>query len=160
MGPAEHHGSPTTRRAFLKRLAAVGAAAALVGCDDQPALPPGAVELSFYTFSSPEFRRLFHDQLTLAFQGLHPHIRVRINESMGDAGYDAKLLTLIAGNLAPDVFRVHQQNFPFYAAKDILLPLDEFLAHDEEIRATDFFPQPIDGMRYNGKLLGLPTDFS
>jgi multiple sugar transport system substrate-binding protein len=149
-----------TRRTFLHRLAGAGAAVAIAGCDERPALPPGVVELDFYTFSSPEFRRLFHDQLTPAFHRAHPDIRVRVNESMGDAGYDAKLLTLIAGKLAPDVFRVHQQNFPFYAAKDILLPLDQLLAQDREIGTSSFYPQLLDGMRYNGKLLGLPTDFS
>lgn len=149
-----------TRRTFLQRLAAAGAATALSGCDDRPALPRGVVELNFYTFSSPEFRKLFHDQLTPAFHAAHPDICVRVNESMGDAGYDAKLLALIAGKLAPDVFRVHQQNFPFYAAKDILLPLDEFLTRDAEIGTRHYYPQLLDGMRYNGKLLGLPTDFS
>src|SRR5689334_2096716 len=152
-----------TRRRFLKRLAAVGtigAVAAMTGCDDEPSLPPGVVRLDFYTFSSPEFRKLFHDQLTPAFLRARPDIRIRVNESMGDAGYDAKLLALIAGKLAPDVFRVHQQNFPLYAAKDILLPLDDILEHDRDVSASDFYPQLVDGMRYNGKTLGLPTDFS
>jgi len=42
---------------------------------------------------------------------------------MGDAGYDAKLLTLIAGGMPPDIFHVTQQNFPFYAARDVVMPL-------------------------------------
>src|SRR5436305_1825899 len=133
----------TTRRTFLRRATAgIAAATAVVtGCDDRPALPPGVIGLDFYTFSSPEFRRLFHDQLTPAFLRAHPDIRIRVNESMGDAGYDAKLLTLIAGKLPPDVFRVHQQNFPMYAAKEILLPLDNFLEHDREVSRSDFYPQ-------------------
>jgi multiple sugar transport system substrate-binding protein len=158
MGCSDH---PITRRTFL-RTASISAAAAtaVLGCDRRPALPAGIVELDFYTFSGPEFRRLFHEQLTPAFLRSHPDIRIRVNESMGDAGYEAKLLMLIAGKLAPDLFRVHQQNFPFYAAKGILLPLDDFLDDDEEISLADFDPQLLDGMRYNGKLLGLPTDFS
>jgi multiple sugar transport system substrate-binding protein len=138
--------------------AAAGAVAA--GCERRPALPPGVVELDFYTYATPEFRRLFHQQLTPGFLRQRPDIRIRVNESMGDAGYDAKLLTLIAGKIAPDLFHVTQQNFPFYAAKDILLPLDDFLANDPQISASDFYPQLLEGMRYNGKLLGLPSDFS
>lgn len=149
-----------TRRAFLHRTITAAAGVALASCDRRESLPAGVTELNFYTFSGPEFRRLFQGQLVPAFERANPKIRIRVNESMGDAGYDAKLLTLIAGKLAPDLFRVHQQNFPFYAAKDILLPLDDFLARDMEISAREFYPQTIDGMRYNGKVLGLPTDFS
>src|SRR5687768_17636910 len=94
----------TTRRAFLRRAASAGAALALSACDRREPLPAGVVELKFYTFTSTEFRRLFHDQLKPAFQGAHPGVRVRVDESMGDSGYDAKLLTLIAGKLPPDLF--------------------------------------------------------
>jgi multiple sugar transport system substrate-binding protein len=161
-----HSARTTTRRSFLRGAGAAAAAAAAVagaalcGCGRREPLPPGVVELDFYTFTSTEFRRLFRDQLAPAFARAHPNIRVRINESLGDAGYDAKLLTLIAGKLPPDLFRVDQANFPFYAAKDILLPLDDFLAQDDEIFASHFYPQLTDGLRYKGKLLGLPSDFS
>jgi multiple sugar transport system substrate-binding protein len=83
-----------------------------------------------------------------------------MNSSLGDAGYDAKLLTLIAGKLAPDLFHVTQQNFPFYAAKNILLPVEEFLQNDPDLSPDAFFPQVNEGMRYEGRLLGLPSDFS
>ena len=152
----------TTRRVFLRRAATAtaGAAMAVSACDRREPVPAGVVELKFYTFTSTEFRRLFHDQLKPAFQRAHPGVRVRVDESMGGSGYDAKLLTLIAGKLPPDLFRVDQANFPFYAAKDILLPLDELLASDPELSASDFYPQLTGGMRYNGRLLGLPSDFS
>src|SRR4051794_40366656 len=91
----------TTRRNFLRQGAAAAAALAVAGCNERQPLPPGVVGLNFYTFSSPEFRRLFHEQLTPAFLRAHPDIRIRVNESMGDAGYDAKLLTPIAGKLPP-----------------------------------------------------------
>jgi multiple sugar transport system substrate-binding protein len=152
-----------TRRRFLRNTIAAATAAtasAISGCNRRDARPGNVVELDFYTYATPEFRRLFHEQLTPAFLRARPDVRIRVNESMGDAGYDAKLLTLIAGRLAPDLFHVTQGNFPFYAAKDVLLPLDEFLAHDLEISDADFYPQLLDGMRYNGKLLGLPSDFS
>jgi multiple sugar transport system substrate-binding protein len=160
-GAMPRHDLSTTRRAFLNSAARGAAAAALAaGCERRAAVPTGVVELDFYTYATPEFRRLFHRQLTPAFLRAHPGLRIRVNESMGDAGYDAKLLTLIAGRIAPDLFHVTQQNFPFYAAKDVLLPLDEFLENDPELSAADFYPQLLAGMRYNGKLLGLPSDFS
>jgi len=155
----QRRGSSTSRREFL-RGAASAAVAIAAGCERREALPSGVVKLSFYTYATPEFRRLFHEQLTPGFLRLRPDVRVHVNESMGDAGYHAKLLTLIAGKIPPDLIHVTQQDFPLYAAKNIPLPLDELFAGDREIATSDFYPQLIDGMRYDGKLLGLPSDFS
>jgi multiple sugar transport system substrate-binding protein len=80
--------------------------------------------------------------------------------SLGDAGYDAKLLTLIAGGLPPDVFHVTQANFPFYAAKGVIQPLDQFVSEDQGFSLEALYKLVVDGMRYDGQLLGLPSDFS
>jgi multiple sugar transport system substrate-binding protein len=135
-------------------------AGAALGCGDRRPVVPGRVALDFFNYATPEFLALYDGKLLPAFAKAHPQIDVRMNTSLGDAGYDAKLLTLIAGKLAPDIVHVTQQNFPFYAAKDILLPLDEFLADDPELSLDDFYPRVLDGMRYGGRLLGLPSDFS
>jgi multiple sugar transport system substrate-binding protein len=156
---------PPSRRSFLRNVAgavgAAGAGAVALGCDDRRAATrPGRVTIDFYTYSTPADLVLYEKQLHPAFTKAHPYIDLRFNLSLGDAGYDAKLLTLIAGKIAPDVFHVTQQNFPFYAAKDILLPLDDFLRNDPEVSLDDFYPRVVDGMRYKGQLVGLPTDFS
>jgi ABC-type glycerol-3-phosphate transport system substrate-binding protein len=59
---------------------------------------------SFWTFIT---RRLIPQ-----FEQENPGIRIRHHTSLGDAGYDAKLLTLIAGKLSPDLIHVTQNNFP------------------------------------------------
>lgn len=153
-----------TRRDLLRR----GGAASLLllggagtfGCKSRPKDPPGVVTLDFFNYATPEFLALYNEKLIPAFERQNPGIRIRMNTSLGDAGYDAKLLTLIAGKIAPDLIHITQQNFPFYAAKDILLPIDSFLARDADIAPDAFFPQVTDAMRYEGKLLGLPSDFS
>jgi multiple sugar transport system substrate-binding protein len=150
-----------SRRSFLHAGASALAAGAVAGCARDEPLPPGHVRLNFYTYGTPpEFVYLFQQQLVPAFEKLHPTIHVRVNYSLGDAGYDAKLLTLIAGRMAPDLIHVTQQNFPFYAARNVLMPLDDLLARDSELSASDFFPQVIDGMRFGGQQLGLPSGFS
>ncbi|MEA2711795.1 MAG: multiple sugar transport system substrate-binding protein [Phycisphaerales bacterium] len=118
----------------------------------------GAVTLDFYTYSTPEFRYLA-SRVIPAFEKTHPGIKVRINEGFGEL-YDGKLLTLIAGKVAPDVFHVVQSNFPSYAAKNICLPLDELAANDKSFDISTLYPLLGDAMRYDGKLLGLPSDFS
>ena len=155
----------TSRRQFLREMlsaAALTAAGSVVsaGCSPRRQDPSGVVTLEFYNYATPEFLTLYNEKLIPAFEKTHPNIRVRMNSSLGDAGYDAKLLTLIAGKMAPDLFHVTQQNFPFYAAKDILLPVDGFLKDDPHLSEDAFFPQVTNGMRFQGQLLGLPSDFS
>ena len=120
----------------------------------------GPVTLDFYTYSNPEWRYHYTEKIIPAFEKTHPGIKVRFNEAFGERMYDGKLLTLIAGGVAPDVFHVVQSNYPSYAAKESVLPLDEFIATDTEFRLSDFFPKMAEAMRYRGKLVGLPSDFS
>ncbi|HEY3268822.1 MAG TPA: sugar ABC transporter substrate-binding protein [Armatimonadota bacterium] len=137
-------------------------AAALLasGCGERPRQQPGVVTLSFYNYASPEFLDLYNKKLIPAFERAHPGVKVVMNSSLGDNGYDAKLLTLIAGGIAPDLFHVTQQNFPFYPPKGILLPLDRYIREDPGFRASNYYPQVMDGLRWKGQTLGLPSDFS
>jgi multiple sugar transport system substrate-binding protein len=148
-----------TRREFL---AALGAAAATARCSrrEDQFDPSGRLILDFYTYASQSDIQLYALSLIPQFEATHPHIKVRLSTNLGDAGYDTKLLTLIAGGLAPDVFRVQQLNFPLYAVKDVLLPLDALAAADATFRLDDLYGRVVDGMRYGGQLLGLPSDFS
>src|SRR4030095_13119027 len=118
-----------TRRQLLKG-ALAGATAAALGCGRSRQHNEGAVTLDFYTYSNPEWRDLFGRRLIPAFERAHPGIKIRFNEAFGEM-YDGKLLTLIAGKVAPDIFHVTQGNFPAYAAKGVPLQLDEFLANDK-----------------------------
>lgn len=120
----------------------------------------GKVVIEWYNYATPEFLKLYTDHLIPEFERMHPDVKIRLNSSLGDTGYDAKLLTLIAGELSPDVIHVTQQNFPFYAVKDILLDVNPLIEKDPEFNIEDYFEPVMDGMRYRGKLLGLPSDFS
>ena len=120
----------------------------------------GKIVIEWYNYATPEFLKLYTDHLIPEFESTHPNIKIRLNSSMGDTGYDAKLMTLIAGKLSPDVIHVTQQNFPFYAVKDILLDVNPFIENDPNFDINDYFEPVVDGMRYQGKLLGLPSDFS
>lgn len=140
---------------------AFAAAFAIAGCGSKPPPDaPGVVTLHFYNYASPEFLKLYEHDLIPAFERKHPGIKIVMNTSMGDAGYDAKLLTLIAGGMPPDLFHVTQQNFPFYAARDVLMPVDEAAKGDPAFQLNDYFAPVVDGLRWKDRLLGLPSDFS
>jgi len=153
-----------SRRRFLKMTAGAallgGGSSLLAGCDKRQRFEDGRLVLDFFNYASPEFIALYETKLIPAFEKKYPKIKVRMTTSMGDAGYDAKLLTMIAGKIAPDIFHVTQANFPFYANKDVLMPLDDFIAKDATIHRGHFYSKLLDGMSGKGKLLGLPADFS
>jgi multiple sugar transport system substrate-binding protein len=152
------NGAATSRRAFLRSLA--GASAVAAGCRPSQRDYAGKVEISFYHYASPEYLRLYNDHLIPAFESAHPDIKVRMITSLGDAGYDTKLLTLILSDLSPDVFHILHQNFGFYAARDLLLPIDDLARDDSSFNFDSIDTNVLNLMRVDGKTLGLPADFS
>jgi multiple sugar transport system substrate-binding protein len=126
----------------------------------RPEYENGKVVIEWYNYATPEFLELYDKYLIPEFERTHPNIKIRLNCSLGDTGYDAKLLTLIAGKLAPDVVHITQSNFPFYAVKGVLLDLGPLIEKDSEFNINDYFEPVTDGLRFRGKLLGLPSDFS
>jgi multiple sugar transport system substrate-binding protein len=158
--------TPISRRLLLQNscAAALSAAIAAAGCErrarQRTAAADGTVTLEFFNYTTSEFLRLYNERLIPAFHEAHPKIRIRMSTSLGDAGYEAKLLTLIAGGLPPDIVHVTQGNFPFFAAKGVLQPVDPFVAEDRSFALDSLVGQVVNGMRYGGALLGLPSDFS
>jgi multiple sugar transport system substrate-binding protein len=120
----------------------------------------GRVIIEWYNYATPEFLELYEKYLIPGFEKTHKNIKIRLNSSLGDTGYDAKLLTLIAGKIPPDVFHVTQANFPFYATKGLLMDLTPFIENDPKFKMDDYFEPVMDGLRFQGKLYGLPSDFS
>jgi multiple sugar transport system substrate-binding protein len=149
-----------SRRTFLKSTATALAGAALTGCGRPTYDEPGKITLTFLNYATPEFLRLY-SQLIAGFEAAHPNIRIRQITSLGDAGYDTKLLTMIAGGIPPDVFHVTQANFPFYATKDVCMPIDQLMKDERgEFTEADLYGRVLDGMRFKGQLFGLPSDMS
>ncbi len=147
-----------TRRTFLKGAASLAAGATL-GCSTDPPDEPGKITLTFLNYATPEFLTLYKN-LIAGFEAAHPNIRIRQITSLGDAGYDTKLLTMIAGGIPPDVFHVVQSNFPLYATKDVCLPVDDLVRADGGAFLDELFAPVLNGMRFKGQLLGLPSDLS
>lgn len=120
----------------------------------------GRVIVEWFNYATPEFLDLYNTYLIPEFEKKHPNIKIRLNASLGDTGYEAKLMTLIAGKIAPDIVHVTQQNFPMLASKGILMNINPFIAKDRQFDINDYFKPVTDGMLFQGNLYGLPSDFS
>jgi len=118
------------------------------------------VVIEWYNYgTTTEFLDLY-ESLIRDFEKTHPNIKIRPNWVMGDTGYEAKLLTLIAGQIPPDIVHVTYNNFPLFASRGILQDLTPLIESDPTFRVEDYYPQVLDGMRVGGRLYGIPSDFS
>ena len=88
------------------------------------------------------------------FQHANPQIKINhINDASGRAM--DKLQTMLAGSSPPDVMSIHGAYFIPLASKNTLLDLEPMTA-DADFNLQDFYPELIDGCRYQGKLYSLP----
>lgn len=119
--------------------------------------PPGTTSLRFSTWGSPEEIEIL-TPLIAEFQRQHPEIPVELMHIPDK--YFQKLHTLLAANLAPDVMFVNNIQFPVYASNQAFISLEGYLKNSQVLKASDFYPQTLDGFRWQGQLQGIPRDVS
>jgi len=93
------------------------------------------------------------------FEEKHPGIRIKV-ETAPFGEYFAKLATLIAGGMAPDIFELNYENFVSFAAKGVLLDLGPLAEADKEFDPAIFYSRAYNAFNYKGMQLGLPETFS
>jgi len=83
------------------------------------------VRVVYNNFSAGESNAQVLNAMLELFAEKYPEIEV-VNDAMGygDA-YWTQLTTRIAGGNAPDAFEINMENFVPYAARNVMLPLDE-----------------------------------
>ncbi len=95
-----------------------------------------------------------------AFESHHPRIKIVLGPA--DRGSDLqKLLCGVIGNAPPDVFKREANLLGDIAARDILMPLDDFVemdrAREDGLHESDYAPGIWDsGKGANGKLYAIP----
>lgn len=102
--------------------------------------------------------------LVAAFSEKHPDIPVRVQAIQGAdwSNYFAKILTLIAAGVSPDVCVVATEGTQLFAER-LGEPLDEYVTRDAaELQEyfDDVHPSLIEAFLYQGSLFQLPLDFN
>ncbi len=119
---------------------------------------PGRAEpvtITYMGWGNPQEKKISEDLLA-SFEKTHPHIKVRYIHT---SDFESKLRTMMAGDIAPDVFYMPAESFEIYARKNTLLDLDS-LVKETNFDVSDFFPQVLRAFKYQGKLYGIPKDFT
>jgi len=88
----------------------------------------------------------------------NPDIVVKYEPITGD--YWAKIKTLVASKEEPDIYYMDIFQFPFFATKGVLVPLDDYMAKSG-VKKDDFIKTLIGAFTGpDGKVYGIPKDFN
>ena len=90
------------------------------------------------------------------FEKTHPDIQVEL-ERIPFNEYVTKLLTQVAGGLAPDVIFVEVDNFTDLYLRGALEPLNPFIQADH-FSLDDYYPQVVDRFTADGSTYVIPRD--
>jgi multiple sugar transport system substrate-binding protein len=86
-------------------------------------------------------------------------VYVKKVQEQGD--YEQGLLTRIAAHNGPDFFYAPDWWVPELASKGVLLNLDPYIKkYPDVFKASDYVPQSVQGLTYNGHLYGLPRGYN
>lgn len=94
------------------------------------------------------------EEILNEFHKEHPNIQVE-PIAVAYADYHTKLLTMIAGGLAPDVMRIDSYYFADFMDTEALMPLDAYIQRDK-IDLNLYYEVGLPDSMYNGKMYGLP----
>lgn len=151
-----------SRRSFLGGAAGLAAAATIAssarGVPAQASArsqPSGAVRLTGWS-ASPEESPLLEQALD-GFRAAFPNIDLQYEPIPGN--YLEVLQTQLAAGEVADVFYVDAQFAQDLASRDVLLPLDEYMA-TAGVTPEQFYPSLISAFRWQGQTYGLPKDWS
>jgi multiple sugar transport system substrate-binding protein len=162
----EHTQPRIPRRGFLAGVGAAAGlaslgAAGLTGCaDSRP-----ADSLTVAINGTQDAAEAIKAAVGPPFLATHPKVQLNFMAINGTdwADYFAKILTLIAGGLAPDLTTVATEGLQLFASKGIAEPLDRYVMADKASLQgffSDVHPVLVESMMYQGHLYVLPTDFN
>ncbi len=145
-------GQHTPGIAAAARLAAALAVLCLAGCTYEQ--HDGRTEVVLFDFNYVHWTAMNRERIAL-FEAQNPDLRVRLV-----TGDYSKLLTMVAGGVAPDVAYIDYVYIPYFAKRGVVVCLDDRVAREPGDFLDRFFPCTLAGVRYKGRLYGLPDAWS
>jgi len=111
-------------------------------------------KITFFTWV-PFNEYKINQELIQEFQKIYPDIEIQyINVPSANAM--RKLQIMFTAGTPPDVMSIHGAFFIQFAAKGMLLPLDDMINKSKILKISDFYPKVIEGCKYKDILYSLP----
>lgn len=161
--------STLSRRAFLRWSALGMGAVAIAACapvattggessGEAADAPAAATTISFLTQGGADSEKRYLP-LQEMFGEKDPNVQVEFIWHPGGAiEIQQKLLTMIAGGEAPDVYWTHTYINPGLAKRDVPLALDDLFAGDSSWSRDDYFPGSVTDFQVAGKQYAMPRE--
>ncbi len=130
----------------------IGAGA--LGCGKPSASGTPVIKVAYW--GGPEEIAIIQDLIS-QWQRQHPEVQVRLEHTPFSA-YVSRLLTRMAGDVAPDIMAVEVNLFPTLWAKGAFLSLQPFIEQDASFHVKDFFPQVLERFTVEGQTYAIPRD--
>lgn len=103
----------------------------------------------------------FNQQQAQKFETLHPNVKVNVVTAQTGATY-TKLVTLLSGGQAPNVYYMNGQYFAQLVSEGALSPVDYKALGVSSLQQlqSEYIPGALDAYMYNGQLYGIPGEVS
>ena len=113
------------------------------------------------THAFPAREGKFRADIAQQFMAEHPDVRIKLEATAPDCGaLLQQLLRAAITNDLPDVTMPCYQEAGLLAERNLLVPLDDFVANDSAWKALGIEPGALSTTRWNGKLVALPDSVS
>ncbi|MBI2940435.1 MAG: sugar ABC transporter substrate-binding protein [Chloroflexi bacterium] len=117
--------------------------------------PGPAVEVNYYIQWLGPTQTPYYEKMVKEFEASHPNIKVKLENITGQDSL-AQLQARFAAGRAPDVFLLNSGSYAPFAAKGVLLPLDDLMAADKEMSKSLFWEPALAMGTVKGKLVASP----
>ncbi|MBI5029517.1 MAG: sugar ABC transporter substrate-binding protein [Chloroflexi bacterium] len=92
-----------------------------------------------------------YQQLIEAYAKIQPGVQVKLNNIANNAQFLQRLAADFAAKTPPDVFVINYRRFGQFAIKDVLEPLNPYIAQSQVIRTGDYYPVALDAFKFKNK---------
>lgn len=117
---------------------------------------PETIEITLSGWQSNPNESKLLAKVISEFEAKHPNIRVK--REVINSQYMDVMRTRLIGDVAPDVFYLEALEAPTLMQSGVLEPLNQYIKPNFNL--NDFEPNLLNAFKQNGKLYGIPKDFS
>ncbi len=107
-----------------------------------------ASELNHYQHAAREFQRQ------------NPLVDVHVAHVPAALDYRTKLAAMFAAGTPPDLFFLNYQRLAPFVAANQIQPVEQMLVSSRQLTEGDFYIQALNPLRFDGRLMCLPTNLS
>lgn len=125
----------------------------------RPAMAASRDKFSLMVWGDPVEKKAY-DALIASYSEKYPDVTVELIYTPNQLSYLQRLAIDFAAGTPADVFLLNYRRYASFAAKDLIEPLDDYVAASSLVHPKDFYPEALQPYYWQGKLLAIPQNIS